>query len=98
MKPIHAIIKRPILTEKSTALQEEQNTYCFEVDMNANKIEIRSAIEELFEVRVVDVHTCIVRGKVKRFGRRLGRRSNWKKAFVTLHESDTLNLLNPTQA
>ena len=94
MKP-HQIIKRPLLTEKSNRMKETGGTagadedtlqpkILFEVHSDANKIQIRQAIEELFKVKVADVCTQIVRGKVKRMGRFVGQRSNWKKAIVTL--------------
>lgn len=98
MKPIYSIIKRPIVTERAVSLQEKQNTYTFEVDLNANKIEIQSAVEELFGVKVKEVRTSIVHGKVKRFGRSSGKRSNWKKAFVRLDGEGQLSLLKPAQA
>lgn len=98
MKPIYSIIKRPLVTEKATTLQETQNTYCFEVDLYANKIEIRAAVEELFGVKVQKVRTCIVHGKVKRVGKATGKRSNWKKAFVRLEGEAKLDILNPVQA
>jgi len=96
-RPAHQIIKRPLLTEKGTRLKEHGGApvgtfgeedlkpqVLFEVALDANKIEIRSAIEALFSVKVVDVHTQIMRGKDKRIGRFMGRRPNWKKAIVTL--------------
>lgn len=94
MKP-HQIIKRPLLTEKSNRLKETGGTpgvdesllepkVLFEVHSDANKIQIRQAVEALFDVKVADVRTQIVRGKVKRMGRFVGQRSNWKKAIVTL--------------
>ncbi len=94
MKPIYEIIKRPLLTEKGTALQDEHNIYCFEVGMGANKVEIKAAIEELFDVKVESVRTLIVRGKEKRFGRQVGRRPNWKKAYVKVKGDKTLDLLH----
>lgn len=95
MKPIYEIIRRPLLTEKGTTLQEKHNTYCFEVGMSSNKVEIKAAIEELFDVKVASVRTTVVRGKVKRFGRLQGKRSNWKKAYVQIEGDEQLNLLNP---
>lgn len=93
----HHIIKRPLLTEKGTRLKEHGGApvgtfseeelkpqVLFEVALEANKIEIKNAIEALFSVKVVDVHTQIMRGKEKRVGRFMGQRSNWKKAIVTL--------------
>lgn len=84
------IIKRPIaLTEKATRLKDA-NKVIFRVAMDANKIQIRSAIEELFSVKVEDVNTLIMRGKIKRVGRREGKRLNWKKAVVTLRAGDEI--------
>jgi large subunit ribosomal protein L23 len=97
MRSPEQIIKRPLLTEKGTRLKETggqsgeeldpetiEPQLLFEVARDANKIEIRNAVEKLWNVNVVDVRTCIVRGKEKRVGRFVGRRSNWKKAIVTL--------------
>ena len=84
MKDITKIIKRPLVTEKGTMLREGVNQILLAVDPDANKIEIKRAVEELFKVSVTDVHTMNVKGKVKRFGRGFGRRSDWKKAFVCI--------------
>ena len=84
------IIVRPLLTEKSTAMKEETNTVAFKVDRRANKIEIKRAIQKLFNVHVKDVRTMIVHGKVKRMGRFEGRRPDWKKAVVTLKEGEVI--------
>lgn len=78
------ILKRPLITEKSTIQKEAANQLTFEVDRRANKVEIRRAVETVFGVKVVDVRTMQKQGKVKRFGRTLGQRNNWKKAIVTL--------------
>jgi large subunit ribosomal protein L23 len=78
------IIKRPLLTEKGTTMGEEDNKVLFEVAMGANKVEIRKAVEQLYDVDVVSVWTQVVRGKVKRVGRNTGKRRNWKKAIVKL--------------
>ncbi len=84
----YEIIKKPLLTEKTTAIPgEEIRAYAFKVALTANKEEIKEAIENLFDVKVADVNTSIVRGKTrKRYGRVAGKRSNWKKAYVTLKE------------
>jgi large subunit ribosomal protein L23 len=91
MKRIDNIIIRPLLTEKASMLQEAQNTYAFEVGTTASKIEIKQTIQELFGVRVTKVCTQVCRGKNKRFGRYYGKRSNWKKALVTVAEGETLD-------
>lgn len=90
MSRIYDIIKRPIITEKTTAAGMPHRV-AFEVSIDANKHQIREAVESLFEVNVVRVNTLIMRGKPKRFGRTLGRRSNWKKAVVTLKEGQTID-------
>ena len=91
MKEIYQIIRRPLITEKSTQQKEAGRQYAFEVDRGANKIEIQSAVERLFKVKVLQVRTCNVLGKVKRLGRRYGRRPDWKKAIVTLKEGDRID-------
>ena len=80
----YTIIKRPVVTEKSTIQKEEFNQLTFEVDKKANKVEIARAIEKIFKVKVLDVRTAKVLGKTKRRGRVLGKRRDWKKAMVTL--------------
>jgi large subunit ribosomal protein L23 len=78
------IIRRPLVTEKSTILREEGNVLAFEVDPNANKIEVKKAVEELFKVKVEEVRLFNVRGKMKRLGRWVGKRRDWRKAYVRL--------------
>lgn len=86
------VIKRPlILTEKGNFVRETYNKYSFEVDRNANKAEIRSAVEKLFKVQVLDVNTLIVRGRMRRMGRGHAKTQNWKKAIVTLREGDKID-------
>lgn len=85
MREARDIIRKPLISEKSTGLMEELK-YAFQVDVRANKIEIKKAVEELFDVKVKDVNTIRVTGKVKRMGVHSGRRPNWKKAIVTLME------------
>jgi large subunit ribosomal protein L23 len=89
------IIRRPIiLTEKSTRLREKQNQVMFEVRKDANKIQIKSAIETLFKVGVIDVNTLNMRGKEKRMGRGYAKLRNWKKAIVTLKEGDAIQFFD----
>ncbi|MFO7890785.1 MAG: 50S ribosomal protein L23 [bacterium] len=88
-----SIIIRPILTEKLSELQEKQNKYGFVVDKNANKIEIKRAVEKKFEVKVKRVTTMNFQGKLKRMGRFEGRRASWKKAIVTLEENDKIDFI-----
>jgi large subunit ribosomal protein L23 len=78
------VLKRPVITEKSTTQKEANNQLTFEVDRKANKVEIRQAVEQVFKAKVVGVRTIQMKGKVKRFGRTVGKRRNWKKAVVTL--------------
>jgi len=78
------IIHRPIITEKTNIQKEESNKVTFEVDRRANRVEIKRAIEKIFNVHVATVRTMQVKGKVKRRGRIEGRRKNWKKAIVTM--------------
>jgi large subunit ribosomal protein L23 len=87
----HQIILRPLITEKNTNLMV-YNKYSFEVDRNANKTQIRQAIEEIFKVSVTKVHTMNMRGKMRRRGMRFGYTADWKKAIVTLAEGDRIEL------
>ena len=91
MKEIQKIIRRPWVTEKSTQQKDASNQYAFEVERKANKIEVQSAIERLFKVKVIEVRTCTVLGKMKRVGRKYGKRPDWKKAIVTLKEGDRID-------
>lgn len=85
------VIKRPLLTEKSTGLKEH-GKYAFEVAPEATKIDVRQAVEKLFKVKVLDVKTMHYDGKAKRVGHNLGRKRNWKKAIVTLKEGSKIEL------
>jgi large subunit ribosomal protein L23 len=84
MKPLHQIIRKPLVTEKSNLMKEADNVVAFEVALSSNKVEIKQAIERAFKVKVQDVRTLIVAGKIKRSGRNFGKRPNVKKAYVTL--------------
>jgi large subunit ribosomal protein L23 len=84
MKDPREIIIRPIVTEKTADAKESTNTVCFQVARNANKIEIRRAVESLFGVRVVDVRVLTKHGKLRRYGRYSGHRPDWRKAYVRL--------------
>ena len=93
------IIRKPIfLTEKASRLREDQNKVVFEVVREANKIQIREAIQKLFGVSVVDVNTSQVRGKTKRMGRGYGKLRNWKKAVVTLKAGETIQFFDEEKA
>ena len=91
MKPLHQIIKRPLITEKTSLQKEIGQIVAFEVSIDANKIEIKQAVEKAFDVKVKNVNTSLVAGKVKRVGRQFGKRSNWKKAYVTLEEGSSID-------
>lgn len=84
------MLKRPLLTEKITKLQDANNQYAFEVDRRANKIEIKRAIEKRFDVHVLSVRTMNMKGKMKTLGRFTGRRSDWKKAVITVKPGEEL--------
>lgn len=92
MKDQYQIVKRPLLTEKSDRLRETNNQYCFEVDVRANKLEVKAAIESLFGVKVSSVRMQNRIGKAKRMGRFTGKRADWKKAFVTLKKGEVIEL------
>ena len=85
------IIKRPLVTEKTSIQKEESNQVTFEVDNRANRIEIHRAIEQIFNVKVAKTRTVNVKGKVKRRGRIMGKRKDWKKAIVTLMPGDRID-------
>ena len=80
------VIRRPLVTEKTSILREDGRTIVFQVSRDANKLEIKRAVEQLLGSKVAAVRTSIAHGKVKRQGRFAGRRSDWKKAFVKLRE------------
>lgn len=93
MRDPRQILLRPLLTEKSTLLKESQNVITFQVATDANKVEIRRAVEAVFSVKVRDVRTSNVEGKLKRMGRHQGRRPAWKKAHVTLAPGHKIDLV-----
>ena len=88
----YKIIKRPVISEKSTILSEKDNKYVFEVSLDANKIQIKKAVEEIFKVGVTKVRTMRMRGKLKRVRLQYGRTPEWKKAIVTLKKGDSIEL------
>jgi len=92
MKDLRAIVRKALITEKGTVLRELRNQYFFEVARDANKIEIKRAVETIFNVKVKAVQTLQMRGKVKRQGRFAGKRSDWKKAIVTLQPDHKIEL------
>lgn len=91
------IIKRPIALTEKAALLKESNKVVFEVALRANKIEIKKAIEAMFDVDVVEVNTLVQRGKMKRMGRGDAKRPNWKKAIVTLREGDDIQFFDESE-
>ncbi len=92
MNDPRSVVKKALITEKGTVMREMRNQYYFEVARDANKIEIQRAIEAIFSVKVAQVRTMTVRGKVKRQGRWMGKRPNWKKAIVTLKPDQKIEL------
>jgi large subunit ribosomal protein L23 len=91
MNYLYDIIKRPLITEKTNSQREASNIFSFEVDRKANRVEIRRAVESIFKVKVADVRTLHVEGKVKRRGRILGKRRDWKKAMVRLMPGERID-------
>jgi len=94
---VESIIKRPLmLTEKGNVLRETQNQYFFEVDRRANKIQIKQAVESLFNVKVLAVRTLVMRGHTRRMGRGYAKTKNWKKAIVSVKDGDTIAFFEGT--
>ena len=94
MKDLSKVIKRPMITERGSLMRELHNQYFFQVDPQANKLEIKQAVEHFFGVKVTQVRTANYRDKIKRMGRFCGKRADWKKAVVTLAEGDTIDLFD----
>lgn len=93
IKSSYHIVKHPLVTEKGNEQSGETNTYPFRVDVRANKIEIKRAVEELYGVKVRRVRTLMMHGKKRRYRWSVGRTSDWKKAYVTLHEGEHIDLI-----
>lgn len=91
MSKYHSIIRYPSITEKNTSMRETQNKYVFEVTRTATKPEIKEAVEKLFAVTVLSVNTILVKGKLKRMGRNVGYRSDWKKAIIRIQDGQTIS-------
>ena len=87
---LYEVVRRPIVTEKGLTKKESENTLCFEVNPEANKIHIRAAIEKLFKVKVADVRVLNNEGKLRRRGKFAGYRSDWKKAYVKLRAGEKM--------
>lgn len=96
MRDPRTIVLRPVLTEKAVGLKNSENKYSFEVRRDANKVEIRGAVEELFKVKVLSVAVMNARGKNRRMGRFEGKRPNWKKAICKLREGDKIEVFEGT--
>jgi large subunit ribosomal protein L23 len=87
---LYNVIKRPIVTEKGVAKKDAERTLCFEVSANANKTQIKNAVQTLFKIKVEDVRTSITAGKLRRRGRFAGYRADWKKAYVRLKAGEKM--------
>ncbi len=98
MQSAYDILKKPRITEKGSAMAESRPVVVFEVPLDANKIQIKNAVQSIFNVEVDQIRTMIVRGKMKRRGRHIGKRSNWKKAIVTLAEGQEIDFFGATGA
>ncbi len=90
------IVKRPIISEKSERNRELHRQFSFEVHREATKIQVKAAVETLYNVHVTSVHTSVARGKNKRVGKNMGQRPNWKRAVVTLKDGETISLFEGT--
>ena len=91
------VLRAPHVSEKASNVMEKTNTLVLKVAKDATKADVKAAVEKLFEVKVTAVRTLIVKGKVKRHGQRIGRRSDWKKAYVTLEEGQNLDFAGGTE-
>ena len=89
-RDLTGIIEGPLVTEKSTLMREKENKYALKVNIHATKEEVKKAVEKLFKVKVTKVNTMVVGGKTRRMGQNIGRRSDWKKAIVTLKAGETI--------
>jgi large subunit ribosomal protein L23 len=85
---IHEVIRRPLVTEKGVTKKDTERTLCFEVAPDANKVQVKQAVEKLFKVKVAEVRTSIIEGKMRRRGRFTGYRPDWKKAYVKLKDGE----------
>ncbi|MEN8263863.1 MAG: 50S ribosomal protein L23 [Nitrospirota bacterium] len=93
MKTVYNVLVGPMLTERGALLKEQENKLLFKVVKEANKMEIKRAVEEIFKVKVENVATMNYKGKMKRMGRHMGKRPDWKKAIVTLKEGEKLDFI-----
>lgn len=90
MPNLHSVLKRPLVTEKGVTKKDSERTLCFEVAADANKTQIRQAVQTLFKVKVADVRTSTTAGKLRRRGRFAGYRADWKKAYVKLKTGEKM--------
>ncbi|MDP2754744.1 MAG: 50S ribosomal protein L23 [Nitrospirota bacterium] len=93
MKNLYTIIKKPLFTEKGSSLKESQNKILVEVSRDANKVDIKKSVEEIFKVKVEKVSTINIKGKWKRYGRSIGKRPDRKKAVITLKKGEKLDFI-----
>jgi large subunit ribosomal protein L23 len=91
---MYTVIIAPHVSEKSALNAQNNNQYVFKVQKNATKPEIKKAVENLFEVKVSNVQTSTLKGKAKRFGKYMGKRKDWKKAYITLTEGSTIDMMS----
>ena len=91
-KDIYSLVVRPLVTEKGTYQSETLNAYAFEVAPDANKTQVKKAIEDIYDVKVLEVRTANRKGKTRRMGRKQGKTRKWKKAVVVLHEDHHIDL------
>lgn len=92
MKSVYDVLRNPLITEKSAILQADQNKYIFKVAKDANKIEVKQAVEKIYDVKVTKVNLMNVRGKLKRVRRDYGKTAAWKKAIITLKAGNSIDL------
>ncbi len=92
MKNLTTVLRSPVITEKTTVAKEASNVVTFVVEKTSNKSEIRRSVEEIFKVKVDDVRTVNIAGKRKRSGKTQGKRSNWKKAYVSLKAGESIEI------
>lgn len=93
MMTIYDVIKKPVITEKAVEAKESLNQVTFAVDKRATKLQVKEAVQSLFDVKVKDVRTMNTKGKEKRFGKTTGKRNDWKKAIVVLADGETLEFV-----
>ncbi len=89
---LYRVIEKPLITEKSTQLLQDSNRVSFRVNYNANKIQVKQAVEKIFSVTVLQVNTCVMRGKRRRFGKHVGQTKAWKKAILRLKAGDKIEM------